>query len=88
MARVKKAELYDGTVLRFPGTTPDEDIDRAVKDYMRKMDLRAAMEDLAQELRLHREAMARNTQALVAAITAPKMIVKDFQDRPIGITSK
>lgn len=87
-ARLKTAQLYDGTVLRFPQSTPDEEVDRAVQDYMRKMDLRGAMEDLCRELKAHREAMAANTDRIVAALLAPKTIVKDYQDRPIGIEVK
>lgn len=86
--RLKTAQLYDGTVLRFPSSTPDEEIDAAVQDYMRKMDLRGAMEDLCKELKAHREAMAANTARIVEALLAPKMIVKDYNDRPIGIETK
>lgn len=87
-ARLKTAQLYDGRVLRFAPTTPDAEVDAAVQDYMRKGDLRGAMEELCKELRAHREAMAANTDRLVAALLAPKMIVKDYNDRPIGIAVK
>lgn len=85
---MKKAQLYDGTVLRFPPATSDDEIDRAVQDYMRRQDLRTAVEDLTKELRLHRQAMVENTNRIVQALLAPKMIVKDYNDRPVGIKVK
>lgn len=88
MAKLKKAQLYDGTTLQFPASTPDDEVDRVVADYMRKMDVRGAMDDLAKELKLHREAMERNTKMIVEALLAPKMIVKDYNDRPVGIKVK
>lgn len=88
MAKLKKAQLYDGTTLQFPASTGDDEIDRVVQDYMRKMDVRGAMDELARELKLHREAMEKNTRMICEALMAPKMIVKDYNDRPIGIKVK
>lgn len=86
MMGMKIAELPDGNELFFPEDYPDQKMDEAVVKYL-KMQTQQGKEQL-DEMRLLRKTIEQGVSKLAMIMSAPKILERDWQDKPIGIKPK
>lgn len=86
MMSMKIAELPDGNELYFPEDYPDSKMDEAVVKYL-KLQTQQGKEQL-DEMRLLRQTIEQGVSKLAVIMSAPKILERDWQDKPIGIKPK
>lgn len=83
---MKIAELPDGSELFFPDEYDDEQMDKAVMRYL-EMSAKNEKEQI-NEIRLLRESIEGGISKIATILAAPKVLERDWQDRPIGVKPK
>ena len=83
---MKVAELPDGNELYFPLDFPDEKMDKAVLDYIKMQ--QAYNKDHVEELRQLRQTIQTGVDKIATIMSAPKILERDWNDKPIGIKPK
>lgn len=83
---MKIAELPDGSELFFPPDYPDEKMDAAVKKFLElKTNNDKAQVD---EIRMLRKSIEDGVAKIATILAAPKVLERDWQDKPIGVKPK
>ena len=83
---MKVAELPDGSELFFPPDYPDEKMDNAVKRFLELK----ANNDKAQvdEIKMLRKTIEEGISKIAVILSAPKVLERDWNDKPIGVKPK
>jgi len=83
---MKIAELPDGNELYFPEDYPDDKMDESVVKYLKLQTQQS--KDQLDEMRLLRQTIEQGVSKLAVIMSAPKVLERDWQDKPIGIKPK
>ena len=83
---MKVAELPDGNELYFPPDFPDDKMDKAVLDYIKMQ--QAYNKDQIEEMRQLRQTIETGVNKIATIMAAPKVLERDWQDKPIGVKPK
>lgn len=83
---MKIAQLHNGEELYFPDDYDDEKMDIAVTKYIR-MQTESNRQQI-EEMRLLRQTVEEGIAKLAAIMAAPKELVRDWQDKPVGVKPK
>lgn len=83
---MKIAQLPDGLELYFPPDFPDDEMDKAVSDYIKMQ--QAYNQDQIEEMRQLRETIRIGVDKIATIMAAPKILERDWQDKPIGVKPK
>lgn len=84
---MKIAQLHNGEELYFPDDYEDDKMDEAVERYIKLMQAKATV-DQVEEMRRLRETIEGGISRIAMIMAAPKELVRDFKDRPIGVKPK
>jgi hypothetical protein len=83
---MKVAELPDGNELYFPPDYPDDKMDKAVLEYIKMQ--QSNNQEQIEEMRALRETIKSGVDKIATIMAAPKILERDWQDRPIGVKPK
>ena len=83
---MKVAELPDGNELYFPPDYPDDEMDRAVLEYIKMQ--QSYNKDQIEEMRELRKTIETGVNKIATIMAAPKILERDWQDKPIGVKPK
>jgi hypothetical protein len=83
---MKIAQLHNGEELYFPDEFDDHQMDAAVTKYIR-MQTQSNKEQL-QEIKLLRQTIEDGITKIATIMSAPKILERDWNDRPIGVKPK
>lgn len=83
---MKIAELPDGSEMFFPEDYSDDKIDTAVMHYLNL----STKDDKKQveEIRLLRKSIEDGIKKITTILAAPKVLQRDYNDKPIGVKLK
>lgn len=83
---MKTAELPDGSELFFPDDYSDDKIDKAV---IKQLSLLVASDtEKVNEMRLLRKSIEDGVAKITKVLSAPKILQRDYNDKPIGVKIK
>lgn len=83
---MKIAELPDGNELYFPDDYEDSKMDQAVMRYVQLQT--AQTKEQIEEMRMLRQTIEFGVNKIANIMSAPKILERDWQDKPIGIKPK
>jgi hypothetical protein len=83
---MKIAQLPDGLELYFPQDFPDEKMDTVVRQYIQAQ--QQYNEDQLEEMRKLRQTIESGVANIAKIMSAPKILERDWQDKPIGVKPK
>lgn len=83
---MKIAQLHNGEELYFPDEFDDDKMDAAVTKYIR-MQTETNRQQI-EEMRLLRKTVEEGIAKLATIMAAPKILERDWQDKPIGVKPK
>jgi hypothetical protein len=83
---MKIAELPDGLELYFPDDYDDNKMDEVVIKYLKAQTKHG--EDQIEEMRLLRKTIEQGVTKIATIMAAPKELVRDWKDKPIGVKPK
>lgn len=83
---MKVAQLHNGEELFFPDEYDDAKMDAAVTKYIR-MQTETNRKQI-EEMKLLRQTVESGIEKLAAILSAPKVLERDWNDKPIGIKPK
>lgn len=83
---MKIAELPDGNELYFPEDYDDSKMDEAVMRYIALQTQQN--KDQLEEMRLLRQTIEQGVSKIAIIMSAPKILERDWQDKPIGVKPK
>lgn len=84
---MKIAQLHNGDELYFPDDYDDEKMDEMVEKYIALMNAKASMQQ-AEEMKLLRQSIESGITKIATIMAAPKELVRDWQDKPVGVKPK
>jgi len=83
---MKIAELPDGFELYFPEEYDDQKMDEAVMRYLQAQTKHDEMQ--LEEMRMLRKTIEKGVTQIATIMAAPKELVRDWKDKPIGVKPK
>lgn len=83
---MKIAELPGGEELYFPDDYEDDKMDQAVAKYI-QLQTQQTKEQII-EMRLLRESIEQGVNKIANIMSAPKELIRDWKDKPIGVKPK
>lgn len=83
---MKIAELPDGLELYFPDEFDDSKMDEVVAKYLQAQTIQGEMQ--IEEMRLLRKTIENGVTKIATIMAAPKELVRDWKDKPIGVKPK